>query len=103
MTTVNDVTANVDDRFQKIQNLLQLMSLLGSVSNKTPNQFLGSVSDDFWLWLNTEGRRKSATLREVLPGMPEERVQLQLNGLSGDTALRDALEVYKLFKRLFEE
>lgn len=103
MMTVNDVTANADARFQKIENLLELMSLLGSVSNKTPNQFLGSVSDDFLLWLNTEGCRKSAILREVLPGMPEERVQLQLNGLSGDTALRDALEIYKLFKRIYEK
>lgn len=103
MTMVQDLASNTEERFRKIQYLTQLTSILGSTANETPNRLFGAVSDDFWFWLNTEGYRKSAILREILPGMPEERVQQQSNGLSGDTALLDALEIYKLFKRIFKE
>src|SRR5215207_11059723 len=62
----------------------------------------GSVSDEFWLWLHTEGIRISPQLRDLLPGMPDESTQLQANGLSGDHALKDGLLVYRLFKTIFE-
>ena len=61
-----------------------------------------SVSDEFWLWLHTEGIRVNPRLRDLLPGMPDEHTQLQANGLSGDHALRDGLLVYRLFKTIVE-
>jgi SAM-dependent methyltransferase len=103
MTTFKVLASKMKDRLQDFEYSSQLRNILASGSAKPPNQLFGSVTDDFWFWLNTEGCRKNAALREILPGMPEERVQLQSNGLSGDTALLDALQIYKLFKRIFEE
>jgi SAM-dependent methyltransferase len=102
MTTLTDFVSRLKDRVLQSEYSSQLDRILAAGSNKTPNELFGSVSDDFWLWMLTEGCRKSAALKEILPGMPEEQVQLQSNGLSGDTALFDALQIYQLFKRIFE-
>jgi SAM-dependent methyltransferase len=61
-----------------------------------------AVDDEFWLWLHTEGVRVSPLLRDVLPGLPAESIQLQANGLSGDRALEDGFLVYRLFKTIYE-
>jgi ubiquinone/menaquinone biosynthesis C-methylase UbiE len=101
VTTVRNDASNIKNR--ELQYASQLRSILQSVPKKTPNQVFGAMSDEVWFWLNTEGYRKSAAVREFLPGMPEERVQLQANGSSGDMVLRAALDIYMLFKRIFEE
>src|SRR6266436_8564235 len=100
-TAVRNDALNIKNR--EFQYSSQLGSILQSVPKKTPNQLFGAMDDEVWFWLNTEGYRKSAALREFLPGMPEERVQLQANGSSGDMVLRAALDIYVLFKRIFEE
>jgi SAM-dependent methyltransferase len=74
----------------------------GHVAAPQHQNLFRSVSDDFWLWLHTEGVRGNPRLRELLPRMPDERTQLQANGLSGDRALQDGLLVYRLFKTIFE-
>lgn len=81
----------------------QVERLLAGSAGKTPRQIFGGVSDDYWLWLLTEGYRKYPALREVLPGMPEERVQLQSNGIAGDHALRDAWGFYKFMKQVYAQ
>ena len=82
------------------QKLNKLLCNGGAVTPRYQNLFR-SVSDEFWLWLHTEGVRVNPRLRELLPGMPDESTQLQANGLSGDRAMHDGLLVYRLFKTIF--
>lgn len=71
-------------------------------SNLQPNEFFADVSDDLWLWLYTEGYRSSLSLRNLLPSLPDETVQLTYTGDKGDSVLRDGWAAYKLFKTLYE-
>jgi SAM-dependent methyltransferase len=82
----------------------KLDALLGNgrSAHATHQDLFGSVSDEFWLWLHTEGVRVDPRLRQLLPGIPDESIQLQANGLSGDHALRDGMLVYRLVKTIFE-
>jgi 2-polyprenyl-3-methyl-5-hydroxy-6-metoxy-1,4-benzoquinol methylase len=59
-----------------------------------------SASDDFWLWLFTEGYDQHAAVRELLPGMPDTQTQLNFTGRSGHAALSDAFSIYQLIKKL---
>jgi SAM-dependent methyltransferase len=68
-----------------------------------PNRLFGETDDNFWYLLNTEGYRRSPTLRRILPSMPDEEVQIQITGSAGDTVLGEGFTIYRLFKRLFEQ
>jgi SAM-dependent methyltransferase len=70
-----------------------------AITDKTPNQLFSDTSDDFWFWLNTEGR---TSLRNIIPGMPEEDVQLAFTGAKGDAVLREGFSAYRLFKHCYE-
>jgi SAM-dependent methyltransferase len=76
--------------------------LESSIENEPPNKLLEGVSDDLWLWLCTEGYRRSSSLRNLLPGMPDETVQVTYTGDTGDSVLRDGWAAFKLFKSLHE-
>jgi hypothetical protein len=53
--------------------LLKLENLLQQNGDLSPHKLFANVSDDFWLWLNTEGYRQSSQLQQILPGLPEEQ------------------------------
>jgi SAM-dependent methyltransferase len=90
---------SVPDRYYD----LQLERLLRERSrDAAPNVLFDGVSDDFWLWLQTEGYRRSEPVREILPSLPDEQVQLTANGISGDTALVDGFLVYRLVREVFQ-
>jgi SAM-dependent methyltransferase len=84
--------------------LLQLERVLEDrqISGVTPRGLFGSLDDDSWLWALTAGRRESEVLREMLPDLPAEELQLASNGQSGDSALEDGYLVYRLFRRIYE-
>lgn len=79
------------------------MILIGATPNKMPNELFSGISDDFWFWLNTQGYRKNQSLRNILPGMPDEDVQLMFTGDKGDSVLKEGFSAYKLFKELYEK
>ncbi len=66
----------------------------------SPHELFGEVGDDFWFWLNTVGYRKSPELQKVLPGLPDEDVQLRFTGAAGDATLSEAFSAYTLFKQI---
>jgi SAM-dependent methyltransferase len=73
-----------------------------SGANKKPNELFSGISDGFWFWLCTEGYRRNPSLASVLPGMPEENVQLMFTGDMGDSVLREGFSAYRLFKEVYE-
>jgi SAM-dependent methyltransferase len=84
-------------------NMLRVATILGSASKGTPpNRLFGEVDDDFWYWVHTEGYRRSAALREILPGAPDEKTQFQCVGRVGDFALKCGLEESKVLKKIYE-
>ena len=73
----------------------------GPIAGKSPNEMFASVTDRFWFWLHTRGYRESASLRNILPSMPSEDVQLTFTGDKGDAVLREGFGAYRLFKKLY--
>jgi len=49
--------------------------LLSSSSSMLPHELFKNASDDFWIWLNTEGYRTDHRLQKLLPGLPPEYFQ----------------------------
>ncbi len=78
------------------------MMLNGANANKMPNELFSGISDDFWFWLNTEGYRQNTSLRNILPAMPDEDVQLMFTGDKGDAVLKEGFSAYRLFKEFYE-
>jgi SAM-dependent methyltransferase len=81
---------------------VDLERLLVSSSSRFPHELFKSTTDDFWLWLNTEGYRQHSRLQEMLPGLPSEYFQLVVASLTGDETLKQAFTVYTLFRTLIE-
>ncbi len=70
---------------------------------QTPHVLFGGIDDDAWLALILRGQQGAAELRGVLPGFPENALQIESTGLSGEAAMRQASPIYRLFKALFEQ
>src|SRR5262249_36955830 len=88
---------------EKVFAMASLEKTLTSASGKTPYELFRDVRSDLWLWLTTQGYRASSPLRAILPGLPDERLQLEAVALKGDDALKQGFSVYALFKRIYEE
>lgn len=73
----------------------------GSFEKKLPNELFSGISNEFWYWLHTRGYRSSSELRSILPGTPDEDVQLMFTGSKGDTVMREGFIAYTLFKGLY--
>ena len=80
----------------------QLTGLLAQPGNRTPSELFGHVSDDLWLWINTEGYRRSSAVREILPGLPQEEVQRHWTFRSGDDTLVEGFGIYLLVRDLYQ-
>ena len=92
-----------DRLIQRVAHCLRLERTLRAAAGQTPDQLFAGASDDYWLWLNTEGCRVSAELRGILPGLPADYYQLAVASLTGDGTLRQAFSVYALFRSLIEQ
>lgn len=66
----------------------------------SPRQMFGGTDDDDWLWLNTEGRRRSPALQEIIPSLPDEEIQANFTGAVGDKTLRQGFTHYQLFRQI---
>ncbi len=77
-------------------------TISNSAGGKSPHELFSGVSDEFWFWLLTEGRRRNSRLRNMLPGMPSEDVQLQYTGDKGDPILREGFNAYRVFRDQYE-
>ena len=83
-------------------SLLHSAVLRKSNVDRVPYELFSGTSDRFWFWLFTEGQRRAPSLKRLLPGMPDEDVQLMFTGDTGDAVLREGFSAYRLFKELCE-
>lgn len=88
---------------QDDKRVSQLNKILTTASkDATPRELFGEVDNNFWFWLNTEGYRQNLHLRQILPGLPDEAIQLRFTGAAGDQTLGEAFNAYKIFKKAAE-
>lgn len=73
-----------------------------SVVGTPPPEVFKGVSDPFWLWLHTDGYRRSPAIRNLLPALPDDAVQVEFTGSSGAATLRGAFSAYVLFRDSYE-
>jgi 2-polyprenyl-3-methyl-5-hydroxy-6-metoxy-1,4-benzoquinol methylase len=57
------------------------------------------IKDEFWFWLFTKGYSESSSLQNILPSMPNESIQLQFTGKSGEETLEEAFAYYDFIKQ----
>ena len=79
---------------------LQAKLAEGLDKQESLKSLFGGVGDAFWFWALAEGRETEPLLRRILPDMPPPQIQANFTGRSGWPALREAYEIYRLFKRL---
>jgi SAM-dependent methyltransferase len=85
-------------------NLFRLSGLLDSAPDGVPpTRLFATIDDDFWLWLHTEGYRRSDAVRRILPGFPPEETQYQYVGTVGDAAMKMGLAASRVFKKIYEQ
>lgn len=70
---------------------------------RSPLVAFSGFSDEAWLWANTQGLRRTRTLRSVLPGLPSEDVQFHFTGSAGDVTLREGWSIYRLIKECYSK
>ena len=88
----------IPDRYYE----LQLERLLRDRPRATrPDELFADANDEFWVWVLTEGYRRSEAVPKLLPGLPDEQVQLTTNGIAGDHALIDGFLVYRMVREIF--
>jgi ubiquinone/menaquinone biosynthesis C-methylase UbiE len=71
----------------------------GQYNDKNIFNLFNKVNDDFWYWLHTKGYKKSSAIQKILPSMPEENLQLQFTGSSGEDTLEEAYAYYRFIKK----
>src|SRR5206468_1473171 len=99
--TARDPRVNMDagHEVRSTENMVRLGRLLDAAPDgASPDRLFGGVDDDFWLWLHTEGYRRSAAVRNILPGLPSAQTQYQYVGVVGDAAMKFGLDASRIFK-----
>jgi SAM-dependent methyltransferase len=65
-----------------------------------PDRLFAGVDDDFWYWLIRASYFERERFDGVLPGFPEDAVQVRFTGNSGELMLWQAFCAYRLFREL---
>ncbi|PYN82310.1 MAG: methyltransferase [Candidatus Rokuibacteriota bacterium] len=81
---------------------LAMEALAASASDKAPMELFHGISDGFWFWLCAEGYQRHPSLRAILPGLPDEAIQLNFTGSKGEQVLREGFRAYVLLKEQYE-
>ncbi|HEX5271774.1 MAG TPA: class I SAM-dependent methyltransferase, partial [Gemmataceae bacterium] len=77
-------------------------AVLDRAPAEAPLTAFRAAPPELWWWLHTGGARQSPRLREVLPSLPDEAVQMRFTGKKGDVTLRDGFRIYQLFRELWQ-
>jgi SAM-dependent methyltransferase len=67
-----------------------------SQNSLTPRRFLVGASDQYLLWVFANGPRLGYGLDSLIPQMPDDNVQRNWTGNTGETTLREALHFFQI-------
>ncbi len=81
-------------RFVRLLNSRKLEDFLA------PRQFLKGASDQYLLWLCAYGSRLVDNPNGLIPTMPNDDVQRNWTGSTGETTLRQALRFFQIVRRM---
>jgi SAM-dependent methyltransferase len=65
-----------------------------------PERLFAGVTDDFWYWLIRESYLGRKDVDGLLPGFPEDAVQVRFTGSAGELMLWQAYDAYRLLRAL---
>jgi SAM-dependent methyltransferase len=68
-----------------------------------PHRLFAGVDDDLWYWLIRESYFKRKQYEGVLPGFPDDTVQIRFTGSAGELMLWESFGVYRLLRMLAAE
>jgi SAM-dependent methyltransferase len=101
---VGERTLESNGFFKRLSYRVALETLLAaSVVDKKPNEVFSSFTDDFWFLLCTEGIQRNQAVRALLPGMPNEDVQLMYTGSKGRSVMEAGFNAYRVFRDTYEQ
>jgi SAM-dependent methyltransferase len=66
----------------------------------SPDRRFAGVDDDFWYWLIRESYYRPQAFAGLLPGFPDDAVQVRFTGNSGELMLWQAFGAYRLLRGL---
>jgi cyclopropane fatty-acyl-phospholipid synthase-like methyltransferase len=80
----------------------QLRALIAALRSPSGVSYssLAQFDDVFWFWMNTLGYRKYPELRNLLPGLPDSKIQTNLTGAAGDNSMLHGYGQYSIFRKL---
>lgn len=84
--------------WEKHRNRLHELSL--NFAERIPQSELKQFDDEFWFWMNTIGYRENDLIKKTLSPLPDDKIQIRLTGVAGDTSLRHAFNQYIIIKEL---
>jgi len=58
------------------------------------------INDECWYWMITKGYYKDERLKNMLPGIPDDQIQIRFNGRAGEINFKQAFAVYLFCKRM---
>lgn len=86
----------------KMQGALALIKAQAALAGGRPahHRVFGHLDDDVWFSVNTTAYRRHATLRKILPSLPDAQTQKHFIGNVGDRALVEAFRFYQVIRTL---
>jgi ubiquinone/menaquinone biosynthesis C-methylase UbiE len=73
--------------------------LAAKTTSLPPHTLFGSMTPKEWYWLNVYGEEVFPSLREYLPVLPSEELQVRFTGDHGEHTLREAFSFYRTVTR----
>jgi SAM-dependent methyltransferase len=95
------ILARSDDLASRVAYRVAVEGRLQPIDGRPPRERFHGISDDFWFWICTEGFRRHTQLQDLLPGVPDESVQVDVTGSAGDPLLLEGFRFYQLVSRLY--
>lgn len=80
----------------------ELETLLKQRGQVHPSELFRDVTDDCWLWINTDGRTVTPALSAMLPGLPTPRQQMRWTGASGHETQVEGFEIYRTLRDVYQ-
>jgi hypothetical protein len=86
----------------KMQGALALIKAQAALAGGRPahHRVFGHLDDDVWFSVKTTAYRRHATLRKILPSLPDAQTQKHFIGNVGDRALFEAFRFYQMIRTL---